>query len=51
MADSLTPMQAYVQRACDDLIDWVEAGVVPSDSKVIPTDPANDVNNSIDLDW
>jgi hypothetical protein len=51
MADRLTPMQAYAQRAFDYLVDWVEAGVAPADSKVIPTDPVNDISDSLALDW
>ncbi|MDM8552604.1 alpha/beta hydrolase domain-containing protein [Desulfobacterales bacterium HSG2] len=45
MADRLTPMQAYVQRAFRYLTDWVESGNAPPDSKIIVTDPADDVTD------
>mgnify|MGYP005839373613 CR=1 FL=1 len=42
MADRLTPMQAYVEKAFAYLVDWAENGESPPASRSIPTDPAND---------
>jgi hypothetical protein len=49
--DKLTPMQAYTQRTFAYLVDWVENGVQPPDSKLVETDPANDITDPNDLDW
>ena len=43
MADLLTPMQPYVERAFDLLTDWVEKGQAPRPSRTIATDPKNDI--------
>jgi hypothetical protein len=43
MADQLTPMQAYVEKAFSYLVDWAENGQAPPPSRAIPTDPANDI--------
>lgn len=47
----LTPMQAYVERAFRYLVDWVETGEVPPKSRVIDTDPLNDVVDSTELEF
>jgi len=49
--DLLTPMQAYAQRTFAYLEDWVENGAVPPESKLVETDPANDITDPADLDW
>ena len=49
--DLLTPMQAYAQRAFQYLEEWVEDGVLPPDSKLVETDPANDITDPSLLDW
>ena len=49
--DLLTPMQAYAQRTFDYLVEWVEEGVKPPESKLVETDPLNDVVDSSELDW
>jgi hypothetical protein len=49
--DLLTPMQAYAMRAFKYLEDWVENGDLPPDSKLVETDPTNDVIYPEDLDW
>jgi hypothetical protein len=49
--DQLTPMQAYTQRTFKYLEDWVENGESPPDSKLVETDPANDITDPNDLDW
>ncbi len=49
--DRLTPMQAYVQRAFRYLVDWVERGEAPPESRTIPTDPKNDVTDPEALDF
>jgi hypothetical protein len=41
----LTPMQAYAMRTFDYLQAWVENGTLPPDSKLVETDPANDVSD------
>jgi len=51
MADRLTPMQAYVERAFRYLVDWTENGNPPPESRVIHTDPAADVTDPDALDW
>ena len=51
MADKLTPMQAYVQRAFSYLVDWVEGGLLPPDNTVVATDPYNDATNPASLSW
>jgi hypothetical protein len=50
-ADELTPMQAYAQRAFQYLIDWVEKGRRPPDSKIVATDPVDDVDDPSELSW
>jgi hypothetical protein len=47
----LTPMQAYAERTFEYLVDWVENGELPPDSKLVETDPANDITAPIFLDW
>lgn len=49
--DLLTPMQAYAQRTFTYLEQWVENGESPPKSKLVETDPANDVINPDNLDW
>lgn len=49
MADQLTPMQAYVEKAFAYLVDWAENGQVPPPSRAIPTDPANDIADLADV--
>jgi hypothetical protein len=49
--DLLTPMQAYAQRTFDYLVDWVENGELPPDSKLVETDPADDIIDPGLLDW
>jgi hypothetical protein len=49
--DLLTPMQAYAQRTFWYLEDWVEGGMLPPDSKLVETDPANDITDPAALDW
>ncbi|MDJ0914266.1 MAG: hypothetical protein QNI95_11880 [Desulfobacterales bacterium] len=49
--DLLTPMQAYAQRTFRYLENWVENSVLPPDSKLVETDPANDVVDPAALDW
>lgn len=51
IADLLTPMQAYAQRTFNYLVDWVEFGITPPESKLVETDPLNDVTNPAELDW
>jgi len=51
MVDSLTPMQAYVQRAFQYLTNWVESGNAPPDSKIIVTDPGDDVTDPARLSF
>jgi len=41
--DLLTPMQAYAQRTFAYLVEWVENGELPPDSKLVETDPTMDV--------
>jgi hypothetical protein len=47
----LTPMQAYAQRAFHYLVNWVEDGVVAPPSRLVETDPANDVTDATTLGW
>ncbi len=49
--DLQTPMQAYAMRTFGYLVDWVENGNEPPSSKLVETDPANDVTDPILLDW
>ena len=49
--DLLTPMQAYVQRTFQYLVDWVESGELPPDSTLVETDPADDITDPSALDW
>ncbi len=49
--DQLTPMQAYAQRALNYLEDWVENGKLPPESKLVETDPADDIIDPAALDW
>lgn len=42
-ADSLVPMQPYVERAFALLGDWVERGQAAPPSRTVATDPKNDV--------
>jgi len=44
-------MQAYAMRTFQYLEDWVENNALPPDSKLVETDPVNDVVNPEDLDW
>jgi hypothetical protein len=50
-ADELTPLQPYAQRAFGYLIDWVEKGLRPPDSRIVPTDPTDDVVDPAALEW
>lgn len=49
--DLLTPMQPYAQRAFAYLVDWVENAQLPPESKLVETDPANDILDSTTLHW
>jgi len=49
--DLLKPMQAYAQRTFAYLEDWVENEVLPPESKLVETDPVNDVTDPGLLDW
>ena len=49
--DLLTPMQAYAMRAFQYLEDWVENGEMPPESKLVETDPTDDVTSPIGLSW
>ena len=49
--DQQTPMQAYAQRTFDYLVEWVEKGIEPPDSKLVETDPADDITDPGLLDW
>ncbi len=51
MADKLTPMQAYIQRAFTYLVDWAENQQLPPDNTVVPTDPYTDVTDPASLNW
>lgn len=42
-ADLMTPMQPYVERAFDYLVDWVDHNREPGASKTIPTNAQQDV--------
>ena len=50
-ADELTPMQAYIQRAFDYLVDWVEKGIRPPRSTYVATDPTDDAVDPSQLEW
>ena len=50
VSELLTPMQAYVERAFQYLQAWVEDGDLPPDSKLVETDPANDITDPEDPD-
>jgi hypothetical protein len=50
-ADELTPMQPYVQRAFQYLVDWVEKGCLPPDSKAVATNPIKDAVDPAELSW
>lgn len=47
----LTPMQAYTMRTFDYLQDWVENGTLPPQSKLVETDPENDIDEPGLLSW
>ncbi len=49
--DLLTPMQAYAMRAFTYLEEWVDNGALPPDSKLVETDPVNDVTDPGLLSW
>jgi len=49
--DLLTPMQAYAQRTFAYLEERVENGALPPESKLVETDPANDISDPAELDW
>ena len=51
MKDELTPMQAYVERAFQYLIDWVENGKAPPGSKLIVTDSVNDAVDPAEISF
>ena len=51
VADRLTPMQAYAQRAFEYLIDWVENDIPAPGSTIIATDPVNDATDPNELAW
>lgn len=51
VAERLTPLQAYVQRAFTYLVDWVENGIPAPDSTVIATDPVSDGVDPEELSW
>lgn len=38
-------------RTLEYLVGWVEGGKLPPDSKLVETDPANDVTDSKNLSW
>jgi hypothetical protein len=44
-------MQAYVERAFQYLVDWVENGVPAPASRTVPTDPVNDATDPSTLAW
>jgi hypothetical protein len=46
-----TPMQAYAMRTFGYLVDWVENGLNPPDSKLVETDPTDDIADPGLLDW
>lgn len=48
-ADLMTPMQPYVERAFDYLVDWVEHGREPAPSKTLATDPKQDLLDASQL--
>lgn len=50
-ADELTPMQPYAQRAFQYLIDWVEKGRRPPESRMVATDPTDDAEDPSELSW
>lgn len=45
-ADLMVPMQPYAERAFELLTDWVERNQPAPPSRVVPTDPKNDVLDS-----
>jgi hypothetical protein len=49
--DLLTPMQAYAQRTFHYLVNWVENGVAAPASRLVQTDPADDVTDPAALSW
>jgi hypothetical protein len=49
--DLLTPMQAYAQRTFHYLVNWVEDGVAAPASRLVETDPANDITDPAALSW
>lgn len=44
-------MQAYAQHTFQYLEEWVEMGTEPPASKLVETDPADDVTDPALLDW
>lgn len=51
ISDLLTPMQAYAMRTFNYLEAWVEGGELPPDSKLVETDPENDIVDPAELVW
>lgn len=51
MTDLQTPMQAYAMRAFTYLEEWVENDALPPESKLVGTDPANDITDPGLLSW
>ncbi len=49
--DLQTPMQAYAMRAFSYLEEWVENDVLPPESKLVETDPTNDIIDPGVLSW
>jgi hypothetical protein len=49
--DLLNPMQAYVMRSFIYLVEWVEKGNLPPDSKLVETDPGFNVSDPAALFW
>ncbi len=47
----LTPMQAYAMRTFQYLEEWVENGTLPPESKLVETDPENDITDPGLLSW
>ncbi len=49
--DLQVPMQPYAMRSFTYLVEWVEKGNLPPDSKLVETDPGCHVSDSATLFW